>query len=54
MNNPPSDLLRSAELLKISNALRDLRDSLVLLSLTLTDLAIRACSEIQNEENWGF
>ncbi len=49
MNHQPSDLLRSAELLKIANALGDLRDSLLLLSLALSDLATEFPSKERDE-----
>lgn len=49
MNHLPSHLLRSAELLKIANALGDLRDSLLLLSLALTDLTTEVPSEERDE-----
>ena len=49
MNHLPSDLLRSAELVKIADALGDLRDSLLLLSLALTDLATEVPSRERDE-----
>jgi hypothetical protein len=48
-HHQPSDLLRSAELLKIAHALGELRDSLLMLSLALTDLTTELPSRQRDE-----
>jgi hypothetical protein len=49
MQHPPSDPNEAAQLMQIARSLHDLRDSLVMISLTLTDLITEAPSPERDE-----
>jgi hypothetical protein len=49
MKNPPLDTSQAAQLMQIAHSLVDLRDSLVMISLALTDLITEGPSPARDE-----